>query len=166
MRQDFRRYIIAKLTWIIPFTWNLLTVLHLYDIFILKSYEKGELMKISARNVLKGKIKTVKHGSVNSEITIELPRGIQIVSIITKKSAQNMRLSKGKEVYAVIKASNVMVAIDWRQVFASSNRDCRFEKAAVVRQNQAELIQNHYRTAFQIFRLPNQRGADVTYFTF
>ena len=69
-------------------------------------------MKISARNVLKGRIKTVKHGSVNSEITIELPGRIQVVSIITKKSAQNMRLSKGKEVYAVIKASNVMVAID------------------------------------------------------
>jgi len=69
-------------------------------------------MKISARNVLKGKIGTVKHGSVNSEITIALPGGIQVVSIITKKSAQNMRLSKGKEVYAVIKASNVMVATD------------------------------------------------------
>ena len=70
------------------------------------------MMKISARNVLKGKIKNVKHGSVNSEITIALPGGIQVVSIITKKSAQNMHLSKGKEVYAVIKASNVMVATD------------------------------------------------------
>ena len=70
------------------------------------------MMKISARNVLKGKIKTVKHGAVNSEITIGLPGGIQVVSIITKKSAQSMRLSKGKEVYAVIKASNVMVAAD------------------------------------------------------
>jgi molybdopterin-binding protein len=70
------------------------------------------MMKISARNVLKGKIKAVKHGSVNSEITIALPGGIQVVSIITKRSAQNMRLSKGKEVYAVIKASNVMVATD------------------------------------------------------
>jgi molybdopterin-binding protein len=69
-------------------------------------------MKISARNVLEGKIKAVKHGSVNSEITIELPGGIQVVSIITKKSAQNMGLSKGKGVYAVIKASNVMIAID------------------------------------------------------
>lgn len=69
-------------------------------------------MKISARNVFKGKIRTVKHGSVNSEITIDLPGDIQIVSIITKKSAQNMRLSKGKEVYAVIKATNVMVAMD------------------------------------------------------
>ena len=69
-------------------------------------------MKISARNVLRGKVRTVKHGAVNSEITIALPGGIEVVSIITKKSAQNMRLSKGKEVYAVIKASNVMVATD------------------------------------------------------
>ena len=69
-------------------------------------------MKISARNGLKGKIQGIKHGSVNSEITIQLPGGLQVVSIIAKKSAQNMRLSKGKEVYAVIKASNVMVAID------------------------------------------------------
>jgi molybdopterin-binding protein len=69
-------------------------------------------MKISARNVLRGKIGSVKHGSVNSEITIEVPKGVQIVSIITKKSAQNLRLSKGKEVYAVIKATNVMIAVD------------------------------------------------------
>ena len=69
-------------------------------------------MKISARNVLGGKVKAVKHGSVNSEIIIQLPGGIEVVSIITKKSAQTMRLAKGKEVYAVIKASNVMVAID------------------------------------------------------
>ena len=69
-------------------------------------------MKISARNVLKGKIKSVKHGSVNSEVMIGLAGGAQIVSIITKKSAQNLRLSKGKGVYAVIKASNVMIATD------------------------------------------------------
>jgi len=69
-------------------------------------------MKISARNVLKGKIKNVKHGSVNSEVMIGLAGGAQIVSIITKKSAQSLRLSKGKGVYAVIKASNVMIATD------------------------------------------------------
>jgi len=69
-------------------------------------------MKISARNVFKGKVKSIKHGSVNSEITMEIPKGAQIVSIITKKSAQSLRLSKGKDVYAVIKATNVMIAID------------------------------------------------------
>jgi len=69
-------------------------------------------MRISARNVLKGEIKSVKHGSVNSEVTVGLAGGAQIVSIITKKSAQNLRLSKGKDVYAVIKATNVMIATD------------------------------------------------------
>ncbi len=69
-------------------------------------------MKISARNVLKGKVKSIKHGSVNSEVTIGLVGGAEIVSIITKKSAQNLRLSKGKAVYAVIKATNVMIAVD------------------------------------------------------
>ena len=69
-------------------------------------------MKISARNVIKGKIKAVKHGSVNSEVTIGLAGGAQIVSVITKKSAQDLRLSKGKVVYAVVKATNVMIATD------------------------------------------------------
>ncbi len=69
-------------------------------------------MKISARNILKGKVKEVKPGVVNSEVVVELPGGIQIVSVITKESAENLGLAKGKEVYAVIKASNVMIAID------------------------------------------------------
>ena len=69
-------------------------------------------MKISARNVLQGKVKRLVHGAVNSEVTIELPGGIQIVSIITKSSAKNLALEKGKEVYAVVKASNVMIATD------------------------------------------------------
>jgi molybdopterin-binding protein len=69
-------------------------------------------MKISARNVLKGKVKKVVHGSVNSEIFIELPGGPEIVSIITKTSADSLHLKEGTDVYAIIKASNVMVAID------------------------------------------------------
>jgi len=69
-------------------------------------------MKISARNILKGKVKRIKTGAVNSEIVVELPGGFEIVSIITKESAENMALEQGKEVYAVIKASNVMIAVD------------------------------------------------------
>ena len=69
-------------------------------------------MKLSARNVLKGKVTKVTPGAVNSEIVMELPGGIQIVSIITKTSAENLGLTKGKEAYAVIKASNVMIAVD------------------------------------------------------
>ncbi len=69
-------------------------------------------MKISARNVLKGKVKSVKAGAVNSEGVVELPGGNEVVSIITKESAEHLGISKGKEVYAVIKASSVMIAVD------------------------------------------------------
>jgi len=69
-------------------------------------------MKISARNVLKGKVAKVTHGAVNSEVVVQLPGGVEIISIITKKSAKGLTLSKGKEVYVVIKASNVMIATD------------------------------------------------------
>ena len=66
-------------------------------------------MKISARNVFKGTVKEIKDGVVNTEVVIELPGSIQIVSIITRQSAEALELVPGKEVYAVIKASDVMV---------------------------------------------------------
>jgi molybdopterin-binding protein len=69
-------------------------------------------MKISARNILKGRIKAVKPGTVNTEIVIELPGGAEIVSIITKDSADSLGLAPGKEVYAIIKATNVMIGVD------------------------------------------------------
>ncbi|MCB9422792.1 MAG: TOBE domain-containing protein [Ardenticatenaceae bacterium] len=67
-------------------------------------------MKISARNTFKGKVKQIVHGAVNSEVVVELPGGQEIVSIITKHSAESLGLVVGKEVYTVIKASNVMIA--------------------------------------------------------
>ena len=67
--------------------------------------------QISARNVLKGKVKKVVPGAVNSEITVEIADGIEIVSIITKSSMERLGLKEGKEVSAVIKASNVMIAL-------------------------------------------------------
>ena len=69
-------------------------------------------MEISARNMLKGKVKSILPGAVNSEITIELPGGQQLISIITKASADRLRLQDGKQVYAVIKSSDVMIAVD------------------------------------------------------
>jgi molybdopterin-binding protein len=69
-------------------------------------------MKLSARNVLKGKIKQIKAGAVNSEILLEISKGVEIVSIITKSSVERLQLAEGKEAYAVIKASNVMIATE------------------------------------------------------
>jgi molybdopterin-binding protein len=69
-------------------------------------------MNISARNVLKGTVKQIKTGAVNDEVTIELPGGTEIVSVITRSSAESLGLAEGREVYAVIKASSVMIATD------------------------------------------------------
>jgi len=69
-------------------------------------------MRLSARNMLKGTVKRINAGAVNSEVTIQTAGGETLVAIITKDSAENLGLQEGKEVYAVIKASNVMVAVD------------------------------------------------------
>ncbi|MEL7673079.1 MAG: molybdopterin-binding protein [Chloroflexota bacterium] len=69
-------------------------------------------MKLSARNQLKGTIKWITPGAVNSEVVIELPGGIEIVSIITASSAESLNLRVGQEAYAVIKASNVMIGVE------------------------------------------------------
>jgi molybdopterin-binding protein len=69
-------------------------------------------MDISARNTLKGTVKRILPGAVNTEVTVELADGLEVIAIITKESAERLKLSKEKEVYAVIKASDVMIAID------------------------------------------------------
>jgi molybdopterin-binding protein len=69
-------------------------------------------MKISARNVLKGTVRSITHGAVNTEVAIGLPGGQEIISVITKASAERLGLAVGKEVLAIIKASSVLVAAD------------------------------------------------------
>ncbi|MFO1435265.1 MAG: TOBE domain-containing protein [Gammaproteobacteria bacterium] len=69
-------------------------------------------MKISARNVLQGTVKTVKHGEVNSEVTVKLAGGAELVSMITKASAKHLGIKKGKKVVAIIKASNIILGTE------------------------------------------------------
>lgn len=69
-------------------------------------------MKISARNNLKGTVKQITPGAVNTEVVVEVAPGVEVVSVITKASSESLGLEAGKEVYAVIKASNVILASD------------------------------------------------------
>lgn len=69
-------------------------------------------MKYSARNALKGTVKEIEIGQVAAEVVIELPGGSKIVSMITKESVDNLDLKVGKEAYAIIKASNVILGVD------------------------------------------------------
>ena len=69
-------------------------------------------MKLSARNVLQGKVIRLVPGAVNAEVTLQLTGGEQVVAIITNASVASLGLEVGKSAYAVIKASSVMVAVD------------------------------------------------------
>ena len=67
-------------------------------------------MKISARNQLVGKVAKITSGAVNAEVSVALPGGGEIVSVITKASAKSLKLKTGSLVVAVIKASDILLA--------------------------------------------------------
>ncbi len=69
-------------------------------------------MKLSARNVIAGTVKHITVGAVNAEVVVEIPGGHEIVAVVTKSSVESLALRKGAKVYAVIKASNVILAVD------------------------------------------------------
>ena len=69
-------------------------------------------MKISARNVLPGKVVSMVKSPVSTELTLEIAPGVQVTSSITSTSATSLGLKEGDQAYAVIKASSVMVAVD------------------------------------------------------
>ncbi|NJL60653.1 MAG: TOBE domain-containing protein [Methylacidiphilales bacterium] len=69
-------------------------------------------MKISARNTIKATVKKIIPGVVNTEVTLEIAPGVEVTSVITKSSAEKLQLSLNKEAYIVIKATDVMVAVE------------------------------------------------------
>jgi molybdopterin-binding protein len=69
-------------------------------------------MKLSARNILQGKIKNIRRGPVSSVVVLAIAPGVEMVSTITAESAAALKLKKGQTAYAVIKASSVMIGVD------------------------------------------------------
>jgi molybdopterin-binding protein len=69
-------------------------------------------MKISARNQIKGRIVEVKKGATTSHVRIELSSGVVITASITNEAVDELGLKVGSAASAVIKASDVMVAVD------------------------------------------------------
>jgi molybdopterin-binding protein len=69
-------------------------------------------MKLSARNILSGKITAVKKGPVSSLVTIEIAPGVSISASVTTSAATELKLKKGMTASAVIKASSVMVGVE------------------------------------------------------
>lgn len=69
-------------------------------------------MKLSARNVLKGKIVEVTKGATTAHVKIDVGGGAVMTSSITNAAVDELKLAVGKEAYAVVKASDVMIGID------------------------------------------------------
>ncbi|MGD9655882.1 MAG: molybdopterin-binding protein, partial [Sulfuricurvum sp.] len=67
-------------------------------------------MKTSARNELKGTISEIKKGQINSEIVLNIGGGTVLKAVITNDSVDDMQLSIGESIYAIIKAPFVMVS--------------------------------------------------------
>ena len=72
----------------------------------------GEKMKLSARNQLKGKVVSIEKGAVNAIVGIEIAGGNVVTATISMGSVERLGLVIGKEAYAVIKATSVMVGVD------------------------------------------------------
>ena len=66
----------------------------------------------SARNQLSAKVKSVKLGAVMAEVIVELPDGQEIVSAITRASAESLNLQAGDSVVAIVKSTEVMIGVN------------------------------------------------------
>ncbi len=69
-------------------------------------------MKLSARNRIKGKIVDVKKGATTAHVKIDVGAGQIVTSAITNEAVDELGLAPGKDAYAVIKASDVMIGVD------------------------------------------------------
>jgi molybdopterin-binding protein len=70
---------------------------------------ENTMMKLSARNQLKGKVVDVTKGATTSHVRIDIGAGVIVTSSITNEAVADLALNKGDDVWAVIKASDVMV---------------------------------------------------------
>ena len=69
-------------------------------------------MKLSARNVIKGKVVSVTKGATTAHVKIEIDSGQVITAAITNEAVDALKLQPGGDAYAVVKASDVMIAVD------------------------------------------------------
>ncbi len=66
-------------------------------------------MKISARNVLKGRVKGIERGPMNAEVTIEVAPDVDIVSAVTLEALERLDIEKDKEIWAAFNSADVMI---------------------------------------------------------
>jgi len=69
-------------------------------------------MKVSARNQFPAKVKEIRRGAVNAEVVLELSGGQEIVAMVTNAAVDALWLAPGKDAFALIEASNLLLGVD------------------------------------------------------
>jgi len=93
LQEGMRAYAIVKASWVI--------------------LGKGlDPKKLSARNVLRGKVVRVDEGAVNNEVVLKLDGGAEVAAIVTRESSHALELKAGAEADIAFKANNVIIAVD------------------------------------------------------
>ena len=72
-------------------------------------------MKISARNQFKGKVLSVQEGAVNGIVRIDIGGGNVMSATISMAAIKELGLEEGKDAYAIVKATSVMVGVDGKE---------------------------------------------------
>jgi molybdopterin-binding protein len=80
-----------------------------YNLFKIQTGD--DILKLSARNQLKGKVVSIKEGAVNAIVVIDIGGGNKISATISMDAVKELGLQVGSDAYAVIKATSVMVGI-------------------------------------------------------
>lgn len=70
------------------------------------------VMKVSARNKLKGKVSRIKKGAVTAQVTVDIGGGNIVTSTVTLDAIDDLGLKEGMEAWVLIKASEVLLAVD------------------------------------------------------
>jgi len=98
---------------------------HIDDLDGFFHFMRGLLMQTSARNQFSGKIAAIKAGPINAEVTVDLGGGDLITALITAESANNLGLREGADVYALVKATSIIVIPGTETVRLSARNQLR-----------------------------------------
>ncbi len=75
----------------------------------MERHEEDKTMELSARNQLSGTVTSVKLGGVMAEVTVQIGGGQELVSVITRGSAEKLNLQAGDQITVIIKSTEVML---------------------------------------------------------
>jgi molybdate transport system regulatory protein len=78
------------------------------------------IMRTSARNALRGQVKSVVDGAVNAEVVVDIGQGLEVVAVITRRSVADLGLASGADVVALVKSSFVILVAGDAPIRASA----------------------------------------------